>query len=529
MGKTHKHNKRRPSTCEDQDAIRTQKAGSNTSAIDIDGRKLEGGGQLLRVALCLSALSGKSIIINNIRGNRSGQRGLKNQHLACVQSLAAACNAYTVGAKVGSSDLLFAPGQGDHEDLHEETVQTTRDGKEVTARKLDIRPATPGAITLILQAVLPYLLFSPRTQPVLLTIRGATHTTLSPSSDYTNEVLLPNLVTFGLPHDCVQLLEHERARVSFGHVTYLVRPIVDAHLLRLHTPRPPVMTDHEATTTSLKIEAHILLDTCTDRAALTTTILQSLRTSLASTPLPLANEDNAITAHIAVADASSLSETHTVEAHKSSSTDDALTKAASGVTLKPGSHTIYMLLVATRPNGTRVGADHRRTFKCTPQANYVEPGPCAEAVSTAVESLRQQIISCAEWHTDLDEHMRDQIIIFLGLLGGRVSGVTKEEAPPADEQPKSSNDEKAATSGNDDVEDDDEKWSIGAGELHGLSLHAQTAIWVTRLMLGVEFDDDGAGVEEGWLGRPVGNIEDKDITVSGARDALDSLDLGRGK
>lgn len=59
----------------------------------LDGRTLEGGGQLLRIAFCLSALTGTPVQVNDIRGKRSGGGGLKPQHLTCVQWLAQACNA----------------------------------------------------------------------------------------------------------------------------------------------------------------------------------------------------------------------------------------------------------------------------------------------------------------------------------------------------------------------------------------------------------------------------------------------------
>jgi len=43
--------------------------------IILDGRTGEGGGQLVRLAVALSAVSSQPIRITNVRGNRQGGRG----------------------------------------------------------------------------------------------------------------------------------------------------------------------------------------------------------------------------------------------------------------------------------------------------------------------------------------------------------------------------------------------------------------------------------------------------------------------
>ena len=53
--------------------------------VEIDGSLGEGGGQVLRTALALSAITGKPITLENIRSGRK-QPGLQAQHLASVDA-----------------------------------------------------------------------------------------------------------------------------------------------------------------------------------------------------------------------------------------------------------------------------------------------------------------------------------------------------------------------------------------------------------------------------------------------------------
>jgi len=77
--------------------------------VRLEGTTLEGGGQLVRLALGLSAFTFTPIKITNIRGNRSGGGGLKQQHLTAVNWLASACNATVSGAERKSRTLEFCP------------------------------------------------------------------------------------------------------------------------------------------------------------------------------------------------------------------------------------------------------------------------------------------------------------------------------------------------------------------------------------------------------------------------------------
>lgn len=148
--------------------------------LDLEGRHLEGGGQLLRVAVCLSALTQKPIRISNIRGNRSGGGGLKAQHLACVEWLAKASNASVSGASKGSATLLFNP-DGSKDALSPAFSKCTWvDGCQIFETRVDI--GTVGSTGLALQAVLPFILFSdlPSRIPIHLYLTGGTNVSGSP-------------------------------------------------------------------------------------------------------------------------------------------------------------------------------------------------------------------------------------------------------------------------------------------------------------------------------------------------------------
>src|SRR5512138_2125391 len=78
-------------------------------AIVLDGSAGEGGGQILRTALALSAISGKAFTVHRIRANRI-KPGLRPQHREAVLATARLCSAEVVGAEVGSDRIEFRPG-----------------------------------------------------------------------------------------------------------------------------------------------------------------------------------------------------------------------------------------------------------------------------------------------------------------------------------------------------------------------------------------------------------------------------------
>ena len=78
--------------------------------IPLDGAEGEGGGQILRSALTLSAVTGQGFRVERIRARRL-RPGLRPQHLAAVRAAGLACGAEVHGAFDGSPDLRFLPGR----------------------------------------------------------------------------------------------------------------------------------------------------------------------------------------------------------------------------------------------------------------------------------------------------------------------------------------------------------------------------------------------------------------------------------
>lgn len=149
--------------------------------LKIDGSYGEGGGQILRTSLALSALLRQPIEITNIRAKRN-RPGLRPQHLTGVRALAEISQAELQGDAMGSTSISFAPRQ-------------IRSGRYTFDVAEEARRGSAGATSLLFQTLALPLAYGPI--PSEVTLRGGTHVPWSPPFHYLTEVLLPTLGRLG--------------------------------------------------------------------------------------------------------------------------------------------------------------------------------------------------------------------------------------------------------------------------------------------------------------------------------------------
>jgi len=176
----------------------------------IDGSYGEGGGQILRTALSLSALLGRPVRITNIRARRP-RPGLQPQHLACVQALQRITSARVSGAHLDSTELEFFPGK-------------------VRGGSYTVNIGTAGSVTLLLHCVLPPLLFADA--PSRLRVIGGTDVEHAPTYDYLANVFVPWIGRMG-----ARVSVHLKRRGYYprggGVVEVEVEPVSSLRPLRL--------------------------------------------------------------------------------------------------------------------------------------------------------------------------------------------------------------------------------------------------------------------------------------------------------
>lgn len=403
---------------------------SYTSApTHLDGTTLEGGGQLLRLAVSLSSLTKIPIKVTDIRGNRGpisspGQAGgLKAAHLAAVEWLAKATVAETEGMHLKSKNLTFYPHRvypesRNNDDSHElsseprgqQAIGVWKDVFEngkLVRRDSHIPLATPGSVLLILQAILPYLLFgsspfsSDQSFGILhrIKISGGTNVSKSPSIDYVSQVLLPMLsMKLGLPEITTTL--HKRGwstgGTQIGSVTFDVMPFQLGQVL----PRFDIRNRGELA----RVYVSILAPDSKARDTIRDEVIKQLLAlrSEVEIEFPIDEESK-------------------------------------------NEKRWYLLLVAETSSGFRLGRDWLFDLK-TKGVNPKET--CRKLVTKVVKDLSNELNhgGC------VDEFMQDQLVVFQALADGHAT--------------------------------------VDSGAQKA-SLHTKTARWVAEKALGVMFDERG--------------------------------------
>jgi RNA 3'-terminal phosphate cyclase (ATP) len=169
--------------------------------ITIDGSQGEGGGQVLRTSLALSAITGTPVTIGNIRARRP-KPGLQRQHLAAVLAATRVCGGQVEGAELGSRELVLHPQRPAAGDYH-----------------FDIGSA--GSTTLVLQTLLPILLHADG--PSTVTITGGTHNGMAPPVEFLTESFLPQLHRVGVSAT-VELVRHGFYPAGGGAIRAVIQP-----------------------------------------------------------------------------------------------------------------------------------------------------------------------------------------------------------------------------------------------------------------------------------------------------------------
>ena len=184
--------------------------------IQIDGAQGEGGGQIIRSSLSLSAVTAQPIELTNIRAGRK-KPGLLRQHLTAVRAVAEICDAEVDGAELGASALRFIPSKPKAGEYH-------------------FQIGSAGSACLVAQTVLPPLMMadSLAADPTdgddeglsrisTVTIEGGTHNEWAPPYDFLQRVFLPQLGKMG-PNVEVELDRYGFYPAGGGQLRMTIEP-----------------------------------------------------------------------------------------------------------------------------------------------------------------------------------------------------------------------------------------------------------------------------------------------------------------
>ena len=366
----------------------------------------------MRLALSVSSLIYTPIHVSDIRGKRGPKSapgkagGLKSAHLAGAEWLARATEASTTGMTIKSRDLVFRPtsietplpftidSTQEHKKSKNGRIETQNgvwkniyiDG-QLVKRSSHISMSSPGSIFLILQAILPYVLFSsPKAGdsitpnepiPIRLTIDGGTNVSHSLSYEYASQVLFPMLFSkIGIGP--IDMTLHSRGwstgRADVGSVVFDISPIRPGYNISAFsfTNRGHVS----------KIHVSVLADTFAARTYIRELVTEQLLKRYSNTEILFPVDEDS-----------------------------------------KHSKRLYLLLVAESSNGYRLGRDWLYDEKI--REDKLD-NTLHRLVSKVVRDLDNELAhgGC------VDEFMQDQLVVFQALAEGRteVDGGTDRRA-----------------------------------------------------------------------------------------------------
>lgn len=194
-----------------------------TEPVKIDGSQGEGGGQILRTAISLAAITNKPIEVTNIRAKRQNP-GLRPQHMTGIKILGDLFHADVENLKVGAEWVRFEPS----------------DRFEGGSVKFDV--GTAGSIPMILMAVVPAVSLSNNRLEIEIT--GGTDVRASPTIDYVRYVVAASYLSIGIKFS-IDVLKRGYYPKGGGVVRATIEPCKEPGTMELLAARdvaPKVMS-----------------------------------------------------------------------------------------------------------------------------------------------------------------------------------------------------------------------------------------------------------------------------------------------
>lgn len=340
--------------------------------------------------------------MTDIRGRRGPKSnpgkdgGLKAAHLAGAEWLARATTAETVGMVLKSREVLFQPldesgttqcvidsphyqrTQHEKATVIQEGVwkDIFRDGRLIR-RDSYIPMSTPGSVFLILQAILPYILFSStplpidtdktldNAVPVRIVIEGGTNAFHSLSIEYASQVLFPMLharLGVGPISMTLQKRGWSMGRAVVGSVIFNITPLRPGHTLPAFS-----FVDRGHV---VKIHVSLLASTFSARTKIRDMVTEQLGERYPEVEILFPVDEDS-----------------------------------------KDSKRIYLLLVAETSNGYRLGRD----WLCDEKISVTKLDRTLQHV---VEKVVQDLASELAHGGCVDEYMEDQLVVFAALALG---------------------------------------------------------------------------------------------------------------